>query len=174
MKLIHIILILSVVSACTTNPDPSLAPKTPSNPGPELTARIEKLEDEVLQLRAQSYLRDHEEATVSTEEETYAAVRTKFGTFTFVCRGLTPYLDGYRVKLSIGNLTSATFNGAKLHISWGPVEGSDRKQKEMDLTNELRPGAYTLVEATLTPSKPEEIKVISIALELSAMSLKSY
>ena len=33
---------------------------------------------------------------------------------------VTPYLDGYRVKLEIGNPTTAVYVGYKMTVEWGP------------------------------------------------------
>ena len=120
------------------------------------------------------------EATVSTEEQGYDVSRTKFGPFTVSTRGATPYLDGYKVKLRIGNLTNANFNGAKLKLGWGPQYDSQKpeeweksqKKREISITNMLASGSFTDVEVVLTPAKPEEIKSFTVGFELDQLQLR--
>jgi hypothetical protein len=77
-------------------------------------------------------------------------------------RGATPYLDGFKIKLAIGNFTSAAFRGVKLTLLWGASVNA-LKSKKYDLALELQPGTYTTAEITIAPAKPEEIKEIGIA-----------
>jgi len=86
----------------------------------DFSKQITELKSELLVLQIRVSALESGEATVSTEEEGYDIAKTKFGPFTVSCSGATPYLDGFKVKLRIGNLTNAKFNGAKLNICWGP------------------------------------------------------
>jgi hypothetical protein len=138
--------------------------------GDGLRDRIEKLEAR--------------EASVSTETQTHSMARTKFGPFLFVCRGVTPYQDGYKVKLSVGNLTSATFRGARLNVEWGlprphPMHLEEyqdyvesMKSKGFGVTTVFLPGRYTNIEIALTPAKAEEIKTIRIGIQFDEISLR--
>ena len=121
------------------------------------------------------------EATVSTEEQGYDVSRTKFGPFTVSARGAAPYLDGYKVKLRIGNLTNANFNGAKLKLGWGPPYDpkkpedweKSQKKREISITSKLASGSFTEVEVILTPAKPEEIKSFTVGFELDQLELRA-
>ena len=121
---------------------------------------------------------EREEATVTTEEEVYSVAKTRFGAFPVISKGAVTYLDGYKVKLMIGNLTSATFHGAKVTVTWAlPLERDisdwikSKKTKVFDLTTTFLPGKYATVELALTPAKPEEIKKVFVGLEFSRLSL---
>jgi hypothetical protein len=129
-----------------------------------LEAKLATIESDIATLRINIANANNEAAFVSTEEEGYSIAKTDLGAFAIVSKGATPYLDGYKVKLLIGNLTSATFNGFKLNIAWG--KGKDRKNKEFGLTNRLYPGIYSKIEVALTPAKPEDIKMLSVGLNL--------
>jgi len=151
-----------------------------------LQGQVEKLEMDlsVLDLRVSQL--ESEDATVSTEQDVYGVARTKFGPFVISSGGVTPYLDGFKVKLSIGNLTNATFHGTKLKVTWGPPIPSwdssnskerakawkARKSQTLDLTTMLYPGQYSRAEVTLTPAKPEEVKSLEVGLELNVLSLR--
>jgi hypothetical protein len=108
-------------------------------------------------------------AEISTEDKTYGIANTSYGAFAFVCKNLTPYLDGYKAELQIGNLTSATFHGAFINVIWG--QNFD-KSKEISVNSKLFPGRYTNLDVVLTPAKPEEIKIISVTINLNTMSLQ--
>lgn len=149
----------------------------------ELTEKIAKLRSELFALQYRVSALESGEATVSTEEEGYGVAKTKFGPFTVSTRSATPYLDGFKVKLRIGNLTNANFNWAKLNVSWGPplddknsknIEewSKNQRQKEIDLTKGFPSGAFTDVEIVLTPAKAEDIKTFSVGIELNQLSLR--
>lgn len=187
--------VLAAAAACgpqaktpVVKPTPAAVPtpaeastETVASPA-EMQAQVEDLRSEIdlLKLRADE-LEPHP-AHVSTEEMVYGVAQTQFGAFTVKAMGVTPYLDGFKVKLAIGNLTSATFHGVKLKVTWGPLMPGSAparmrafkapKDHAFDLTTVLRPGADTNAEVSLTPAKPEEVKFIAVGLELNEMSLR--
>lgn len=70
----------------------------------EFTEQIKKLRSDLFMLQFRVSALESGEASVSTEEEGYGVAKTKFGPLTVSTRGATPYLDGFKVKLRIGNL----------------------------------------------------------------------
>jgi hypothetical protein len=107
-------------------------------------------------------------ANVSTEEKGYAIAQTKYGSFVVRCKNVTPYLDGYKVQIGIGNLTTAQFTGAKIHLVWGK---DFINRKDMSVTNKFPPGRYTTIEVVLTPAKPEDIKTFTMNLDFDVLGL---
>jgi hypothetical protein len=150
----------------------------------ELSNQIKELRSDLFVLQFRVSALESGEATVSTEEETYDIAKTKFGPFTVSSRGATPYLDGFKVKLRIGNLTNAKFHGAKLNIAWGPPYDNkksnyedwskNQKKKTIDLTTSFSPGAFNDIEIALTPAKAEEIKAFTVGIELNQLALRMY
>lgn len=150
----------------------------------ELSEQIKKLRSDLFGLQFRVSALEAGDATVSTEEEGYDVAKTKFGPFTVSTRGATPYLDGFKVKLRIGNLTNADFNGAKLNIAWGPPFdeknfnfeewSKNQKKKGVDLTTRFRSGAFTDVEIVLTPAKAAEIKSFTVGIELNQLALRGH
>jgi len=146
----------------------------------ELRKSVARLEMDTFFLKSRIESLESGEATASTEEQGYDIARTKFGPFTVSTRGVTPYLDGFKVKLRVGNLTNADFNGAKLKLGWGPpYDGKNyeewqkaQKKKEMSATNRFASGSFTDVEVILMPAKPEEIKSITVGFELDQLQLR--
>jgi hypothetical protein len=147
---------------------------------PDLSREVSKLQHdfELLDLRVRSL--ESKEAIVSTEEQGYGIAKTNFGAFTVSVKTVTPYLDGFKVKLTIGNVTSADFNGAKLNVSWGPpfdttnpIESIKKmKEKEFSITNKFSSGAFSDVEVALTPAKPDEVKTLNVGIQVDQLSLR--
>jgi len=148
----------------------------------ELSEQIKNLRSDLFRLQFKVSALESGDATVSTEEEGYDVAKTKFGPLTVSTRGAMPYLDGFKVKLRIGNLTNADFNGAKLNVAWGPPFdeknfnfeewSKNQKKKQIDLTTRFHSGAFTDVEITLTPAKAEEIKSFTVGIELNQLALR--
>ena len=139
-----------------------------------ITARLDSLAATLSQL-------EQGNAFVNTEEGGYAIVRTKFGTFAIISEGYSQYLDGYKIKLKIGNLTSANFKDARLIVFWegqnagmedAGQRGSAQKNLIFYIPKELASGKYTNVDVILTPAGPDDIKTIQVGLELNELSLK--
>jgi hypothetical protein len=148
---------------------------TPASAGPpqatSLEDRIIKLRIEVAKL--QSRLNDLQsgQVTVNTDEKAYNIAQTKFGSFAVICKNVTPYLDGYKIVLEIGNLTSGTFQGATLVFEYG---NNGNGSKTIEVSNIFLPGRYSNVEVILTPAKPEDIKTITVYLQFNGMALARY
>lgn len=162
------------------------APSAPLPPKvPDISEEVRKLQTNLLKLQFRVDALESGGALVSTEEQGYGIAKTNFGAFTISANAVTPYLDGFKVKLRIGNLTSANFNGAKIAVSWGgakdifeqivnDVEGGskNRKKKEVSVTNQFPSGAFTDLEVVLTPAKPEEIKTLWVGIQLDQLALR--
>jgi hypothetical protein len=174
------------LAACNQSPSPQqpsaqLSPQieTPK-PDSDLAKRVQKLQGVVYGLQLRVSQLESGDATVSTEEQVYGIAKTNFGTFTVTAKSVTPYLDGFKVKLSFGNLTSATFNGAKINVSWGPPYDeknaetyvSSQKNKEFSVTTRFPSGAFSDVEVVLTPAKPEEVKSLSVGIQLDQLAMR--
>lgn len=132
-----------------------------------LPEKVDQLEKDVLRLRMQVNALTSGSTTISTEEKAYSIAQTKFGSFAIICKNVTQFLDGYKVHLSIGNLTSVKFKGAKIYLYWGK---DLLYNKELDVTNDFPSGIFTNVEVVMTPAKPEDIKVFGIDLEFNEMT----
>jgi hypothetical protein len=104
-------------------------------------------------------------AFVSSEEKAYGTASTQFGSFPVVIKNVVPYLDGYKVTIAIGNITTATFVGCKFSVGWG------MHTKQFDVTNAFYPGRYTNVQISLTPAKPEDVKIINVGLVFDKIQL---
>jgi hypothetical protein len=130
----------------------------------------------------------------------YASLATDRGPLLFSCDGAEPYLDGHRINIRIGNPLYMKFSGFKLKFTFGrklsdmptkdntpeadlpaafkkwlteerePWLASLRKSEE-SFTEDLNPGAWTAVQATLPKTKPEDIAMIQVSIETNNISL---
>jgi hypothetical protein len=118
-------------------------------------------------------------ATISAYDEGYSIANTEFGAFIVMRKSFTPYLDGFKVKLKIGNLTSIKFTGAKVSVFWGSDFGVSKladdlygQAKEFSVTNEFLPGAYTTIDLILAPANPVEVKTIRVRLDFNVIGVR--
>ena len=138
-----------------------------------LKEKIKSLESDIALLKFQMSLYEEEDASISTEEITYSTAKNNFGSFPVVARKVEPYLDGYKVRIEVGNMTTASFNGAKVTVKWGTPSQNpyidqlqNQKKKELDLTTTFLPGSYGGFDVILSPAKPEEIKRIYVSQKI--------
>lgn len=123
-------------------------------------------------------------ARVSVDDKGYSFVRTEHGTFLINIDKAEPYLDGHKVTFRIGNMTSAKFSKPKLKIEYGPrmkEEGdvtknyeeyiSSRKNKDESILLDLAPGSYTFVPVTIAPSTAEDLRDVTVSIELDVVEL---
>ncbi|HLX94547.1 MAG TPA: hypothetical protein VKU37_02260 [Verrucomicrobiae bacterium] len=99
---------------------------------------------------------------------------------------LTPYLDGYKVKIQIGNPYSMEFNGLHISCKWGiPLKYnsntvttnyteyvSSQKTKEYDQPEALYSGQWNTVELTIIPATAEEIQNVTISIAPNQIILR--
>lgn len=147
----------------------------------KLTAKIASLEID------RSFLQAQIEAVFSSpaivkEGGGYGVARTVLGVIPISIENIQPYLDGYRVTFHVGNTTSAALRGAEFEVKWGlPWDtktatykqiSESQKAKKFSVTTTFPVGAYTAVDATLTPAKPEEVRTISILPILNQIAMR--
>jgi hypothetical protein len=95
-----------------------------------------------------------------------SVAKNLFGSFLIACDGVTHYLTGYEVKLTIGNLTSARFDGYRLKVKWGD------RTKEFKKTEEILPGTWKKVTVVLEPATAESMRKLQVNLEMDDIVLK--
>ncbi len=120
--------------------------------------------------------------TVETDGSGYGIIQTELGPFIIEAISATPYLDGYKVRLQVGNPGTATMRGATIHVEWGLKYGdktkdwstinASRKKKDFDVTTIFDPGTYTYVDIFLSPAKSEEVKQIDVGIKFNVISLR--
>jgi hypothetical protein len=104
----------------------------------------------------------HDHITLNLAERTYQRLDTDNGFFLISVREATPYLNGYKIRLHIGNPSFATYAGFTVKTKWGKVydwatysEASFNQwqksfqEKEVSFPDALDAGAWNNVEVIL-------------------------
>jgi len=133
-----------------------------------VSSKVDSISNANTRLASQIAALEPGSALLSTENDGYTISSTKFGPFIIMKRGVSPYQEGFKVKLGIGNLTPVAFKGARLHVTLG-----NQQTKIYNVSDEISPQAYTNVEIAITPASADEIKTLQVGLELSQIYLKT-
>jgi len=132
--------------------------------------RIEALEN----LREQNWI------MLDPTSEGFQRLDTTLGSLVVSVKSVTPYLDGYKVDISIGNPMDMDFNGFVLSCQWGlaPKIGANydeiqKSQKSQDFqrTEVLLAGHWNPVELIIAPATTDEIKNLRISIKLNTIGL---
>lgn len=168
----------------------SEAPVQPANNYGELSTRIAGLEDRLAtlsncvqrdELRELTKDEAYRFASIDTDSKGYGKIETGLGTLFVSTQSAEPYLDGYKVHLSIGNPYFVTYSDFKLIASWGPplTNGAEftkwsaaQKNKTNEVTTPLYPGAWNAVELILAPATADELRNAQVAIELDKINLR--
>lgn len=107
----------------------------------ELERKIRDLEMEISDLKFKVQLLELAQKSYRTADldpsslKKYQRIDTSSGFFLVALEDVMPYLDGYKLILSIGNPSSATYNGFTLKVKWGKrFENSEEYAKWEKLT----------------------------------------
>ena len=107
-----------------------------------------------------------------TAPGSYSIAYSQTGAFLVSINDAKPYLNGYKVNLSIGNLSTATYSGIKINSKWGKGEDAANMQsKETSLTQDIAPGTWNKVDLILAPVKASEFNYLSINIEEDEIQL---
>lgn len=161
------------------------APVPQVSPDRSLVPRIERLESssrttltQLLRLRLD--MDAYKKILIDPTARGYQRLDTPEGMFLVSCQDVTPFLDGHKLKLDIGNITSATYQGFILNFEWGPsyTDSSDaekwsaqQKTKEVSFTETLAPGTWNHVSVNITPSTPDELKNLYVTMTTNTVLL---
>jgi hypothetical protein len=98
----------------------------------------------------------------------YSRVQGDIGIFTVKLEDIRTYASGSRIKLKIGNLTSATVDGFGATIDWGPEvayglpDDAKTHTREVTLSESLEPGKWNFVTLTLEDVPPHEFGFLRV------------
>lgn len=159
------------------------------------STRIEELEKKLKEAELQiSFLIQLERGRDSYKRATFdpaadqgfERIDTSVGTFVVSIQEVKPHADGVKVRLHVGNLTSATISGGTFKAMWGPrmrkAEGAALAQtytewqmalleKEVNFTEELRPGTWSNLTLTLSGIQPEQFGYLALSLDTRQIKL---
>lgn len=157
----------------------------------EIESKIQHLEEQLVALQGSVDAQVAARARYSSVEfdpsdSSYRRVNSdgSFGSFAVSVQDVRPFGDGVRVKLNIGNPSSAGFTGAKLMFTYGPRAPDDPfdwdamekwkgglKKKEITLTESLQPGNWNSVSVTLPKIAADQFGYLRISISTDVISL---
>jgi len=106
-------------------------------------------------------------ATVRLDEKTFDVAATRMGPVTVSAQSVAPYMDGFKITLRFGNLTSATLTGASVQLGWGT-----NGKKRVQIAQDFRAGAFTDVEVIVSPASAKDISEIVVTPEFTGVVLR--
>jgi hypothetical protein len=98
----------------------------------------------------------------------YDFVRTKLGSLAVVCREAAKYLDGVKLKLTIGNPTAARLAGLSIFI-----ERSDRPEFSLErkLATRFAAGSWTQVEVAVPGVSEADVGKLRVRIAVNTLEL---
>ena len=125
------------------------------------------------------YSHDYSSVQLDPAQRGYGRVDANVGTFAVSLTDVRPFADSVRVRLNVGNLSAATFNGAKLVLKYGRrmPTGSEPdfanaltdwqlglQTKEESINERLLPGHWNPVQVTLPGIQPKDFGYLEVSV----------
>ena len=118
----------------------------------------------------------------TSHPKTYQRIETITGIFLIMFSDITPYLEGYKINLLIGNPSSAMYKGFTLKITWGKKFDSKQmkyrewkeslKHKNFSFVDTLMSGTWNKAQVIISPAKPEELGWLALEMDTDIAWLK--
>ena len=149
-----------------------------------LSQRLSDLETKVFVPEITKEL--YKSATFDPSDRGFGRLDTSVGTFAVSIQAITAHADGVRVRLHVGNLTTATISGGQFKAKWGTrmpkMEGKgwvasysiwqkSLSEKEINFLEELRPGTWNNVTLNLPGLPPDKFGYLELQMESSQIKL---
>jgi hypothetical protein len=119
-------------------------------------------------------------AFLKPSDEGFSTIVTSLGTITVSLENVSPYANGSRVTLTLGNVTSATINRLKMKIDWGKTDEKgytidvSEKTKKFTAPNPIRPGYWNKVQVILEDIPPTDLGYVRVSdVEIGGINLSS-
>jgi hypothetical protein len=155
----------------------------------DLQSRLLSAEIEMLELRTE--LAELQNA-INTEAifdpagtEGFQKIDTNNGSFLIVLDGVERHLDGYKLRLRIGNPSYVTYNGGTINLAWGeryvPSDTlgfsgytqwqNSLQRREHSFSDDIPPGSWKDIELTVAPVEREKFGHLAVSMTTSRVSL---
>ena len=120
-------------------------------------------------------------AYLGPEDKGFDVVETANGRFFVSLTGMSPYGDGYKLHINLGNPQHATYPDVVVKARWGKrdeygfAENEDgMKSVSVTLTRNLRPGSWNPIEVVVAPASRLEVGAVYIDIETPSLILARY
>jgi uncharacterized protein DUF3251 len=138
---------------------------TPSTERAESASAVDSLDARL------ATLEDRDETTVDLlpGSGTYEVLRIDLGALAVSLDAIEATPNGSRIRLRIGNVTTATIEDLDATVYWGPIDAdsipvvSQARSKDVSMPGKYRPGAWTPVTFALEGVTPSSIGFLRLA-----------
>jgi len=152
----------------------------------ELRAKIAELE---VKEQFSSYLvttkQDRQDSiTLNLSERTFQRLDTDNGFFLVSVNEAVPYLNGYKLRLQIGNPSYASYSGFKAKVKWRKRYDYSQfaqatydewqkgiQEREVSFTDVLQRGTWNKIELVVTPATVEQLGHVELSLTTEVLQL---
>jgi hypothetical protein len=153
-------------------------------------AKVKALDETVSALILQHYELDgrvskYDFAMLDATKVVYQRVDSNTGSFLVAVDLAERYLNGYKLKVRIGNTTSVTYTGFTMAFKWGRAWDSKQQygqqyglwlkslgEKSIDFVDNLPPGTWHTVDVVLVPAAENELAYLRASISTSALMLR--
>jgi outer membrane murein-binding lipoprotein Lpp len=137
-------------------------------------------------LEAQQVSEDSHTAVLDPAQPVYMRVDANVGTFAVVMNDVHPFADGVKVRLNLGNLSSATFAGATLELKYGrrlsrfdepdyatkfQVWSKTLHEKQESVTARLLPGHWNPVQVVLPGIDAKDFGYLQVSMSTNMIAM---
>ena len=101
-------------------------------------------------------------------------------------KSVSPYLNGYKAVINVGNPSTARFRGIKVTCKWSkPFDWNTYSEEtfkrwnsaihssETEVQNDIAPGSWNPVEVILLPATQDELGYLSVSIDANTISMSS-
>lgn len=135
-------------------------------------------------------VQEYKSVTLDPAADTgFGRLDTSVMALTISMKDVSPFADGSRLVLSVGNMSTATVNSSKFTVKYGvrapeykegdnsysdkySVWAAGLRERQEEVPNKLMPGTWNTVSINLPGVKPSDLGYIQISGEVSQISLR--
>ncbi|CAP40967.1 DUF3251 domain-containing protein [Bordetella petrii] len=113
-------------------------------------------------------------APLNLTDQSFSTVRTGLGIFLVSVQDVTPFANGVKLKLDVGNPQAMTYAGLKFKLSWKTASNANGpdQTKDIDLPQRFLPGSWNRAELVISPAKADDIANVRVSIDPNQVRLQ--
>lgn len=192
-RIATIAVVVALATGCSQRPDDKTAASVDAlkQQVQSLTAKLQEAQQKQTDLAARitklefwQLVETDNSIALDPASKAYGVAKTNLGNLLISVDNVSPYGDGYKVRLMVGNPNMVTFDGASLKVRWAekPQWGAQGfnyakwstsvQEKDVDIPNTLLPGTWNSVEVVLSPATASQTGYLAVTATLNKLELR--
>jgi hypothetical protein len=110
-------------------------------------------------------------AVLSVTDRNFSVARSSFGSFPLRVTNAVPYMDGYKITLSVGNPLAADITAGKILIEFGESPTGALSSVSQDIEQPILGGGWTDVDIIIAPVTASQLAYLEVSLEPTQIAL---